>query len=235
MFDVSIIITRYHGGPVYDEGPTGPGIKAISFNETKSCYVKIPKVDLRNINFTIALWVKVRTNNGHKQSLVNDWYNLPDNKVNFVFQLTTNLRLNFKRRDISAQNNIEVETTKALTLGQWHQVAVTWQRKPNVIKLFIDGKQEASRSFSSSFGEKVPSESFHIGDDDYSGNHQLDGSIADLYIMLGAMTAEQLAKLGGMTDHFELISKIIFQIKATVHTKCLFTKDICISSLVMDV
>lgn len=139
---------------------------------------------------------------------MNDWFNNPDlpDRRNFAFQILSNLRPNFKRFDKTVGSDFGIEAVNALTLGKWHHVAVTWDKKLNVVKLFIDHVEDASKSFSSSFVEQEQMAWYQLGDDFYSENHQLDGSISDLYFIEGALTAEQLPVLTSMTTDIMILS-----------------------------
>jgi hypothetical protein len=66
-----------------------------------------------------------------------------------------------------------------------------------VVKLYIDANEVAVKLFDTNKKWHPPRDTYEIGTDGHSDEHQFLGSVMDLYIIEGVMNSEQLNNLRG--------------------------------------
>ncbi|XP_032223072.2 uncharacterized protein LOC116604603 [Nematostella vectensis] len=180
-------------GPTFLEGRT-PGTKAIAFkNPPYPCYAELKTVQHYFVSFSIACWLRLNSNSDI-QVIFGD-----TGKPNRAFSLFAKKGpyLVFTRNSLDSSPRFRVQS-RLLPIGRWCHVAVTWDQVNGIARVYVDAEESGRQSFNVTKSWYAASkDGYRIGCYGYSAESQLDGSMADLYIIEGALNRHDLNALMG--------------------------------------
>lgn len=148
-----------------------------------SQYVTVPHsadLTLASADFTIEAWVKVNAISGFQTILAKGGGNYAENTAYFM-SITSggNVGLYLSNGSTSTLHS----SGSSISAGQWHHVAVTFDHSSSVVRFFIDGVFDGSRSYSFTAAIGSETEPMYIGQQGYDCQCNLfNGAIDELRI-----------------------------------------------------
>ncbi len=147
--------------------------------------------------FTIVAWYRYEditpTGSDSRNSI---WETIPSFAASFA------LRLNNGRRDaewfyeLASSGNLNNDDGPIVNDGQWHHVAMVWNRTDRIIKYYHDGRLRDASPLALDVPDLKPTAAFNIGNHRFSnGARDWDGFIDDVAVFDEALTSSQVAAL----------------------------------------
>lgn len=147
--------------------------------------------------FTIVAWYKYEditpTGSDSRNSI---WETVPS------FSASFGLRLNNDRRDaewfyeLASGGNLNNDDGPIVNDGQWHHVAMVWNRTDRIIKYYHDGRLRDASPLAADVPDLKPTARLNIGNHRLgNGTRDWDGFIDDFAVFDQALTSSQVAAL----------------------------------------
>lgn len=170
---------------------------AVDFpDDADSDYISIAEVDscmdIASNELTMAAWVKRETSSESRFSWA---ISRRTASGNVILNLGVNLWshvVTTRIRDATLTEITSEQGVTAMTLGQWHHIAYTWDGAN--VYVYLDGVEDAGPDPHTSTGY-AGTDVFWIGDDRIDGNNDLDGAIEDAAMWDKALTGDEIALL----------------------------------------
>lgn len=160
----------------WDEGKIG---KAVGFKP--GTYLEVAHTDMLNLEtFTVAAWIKfINDTGGSEQNIA--YKQVEDDRAtrNYTLKMWGGLIYGIFASGGNT-DAVELESASNVVDGNWHHAALTYDK--TALRLYIDGKEEASGDFSKN--PETNDASLRIG-------NGIDGFIDELQILSVALSAEE--------------------------------------------
>ncbi len=149
----------------------------VNIDDTSDESIEAPhSAELNPPSLTVEGWFNLR-DRSDRHILIVKWYG-------YSLEINSSGYPYFRLRDITPTDLV---STQALTWGQWHHIAASFDNTTKERKVYIDGKETASETASGTI--TYQSNAFRVG---YSGNY-MDGLADDVRVYDYARTPAQIA------------------------------------------
>ncbi len=152
--------------------------------------------DISNLrNFTISAWVYVANGGEGDRGRIYSKYVDSRNGVWLCVRDETNGKVNLHGRVGCAETAAQEKSTLALSLREWHHVAMTWNNSSKRIDLYMDGAAASSDMAYPICGvgkQGNDSRADGIIGNDVTGSSTFDGYIADFFLYKKVLTTAQI-------------------------------------------
>ena len=184
----------FSGNPSFIEGWC-PGSKAPIFDRSNS-FATAPIIYLNRKSFSISCWIKpMRSLATGYEMIYNDW-NYP---LQFYFGLLDKAVIFGRHSTDYDYKWYSVQSSVKVSSNIWTHVAVTWDYRTGISTIFVDGKNEANRTYPPRKIYFYPptGKPYKIANAGHSNDKQFYGSVIDLYVFGTALSLDQINKLRG--------------------------------------
>ncbi len=141
----------------------GEGRNFLRFNGGK---VEIPSSESLNVSTPLTITATIRTRGPYPQGSFPTLIRKEEtaNKRNYGFYLTEQGLLHFSSAGIGSTSETAVND------GQWHQVAVTYERTTGKVRYYIDGHLDVERDHGDNLAAGINAAPVIIGDQGFNGD-----------------------------------------------------------------
>ena len=194
------------GGPI-----TGMSNK-FSFNfDGSNDYLEIADTDGLDVgtnDFTFSAWVYL------SDASENYILSKGDADNHYGFRINGNRRISYEF-EVSTTNKSATDDGTQLTLGQWHHVAVVFDRDGSTYR-YLDGVNTGTNDvLSGNTGSLSTTDNLNVGRK-YSGHHYFDGLIDEVGIWAYALAATDIAKIASKPSDLSKASSYVADRSSTL-------------------